>query len=164
AIFQESQHRVKSMALVHERLYQAQDLARIDFAEYVRDLTTYLFRAYGVNSSLTKLKIKVDNVTLGIDTAIPCGSIINELLSNSLKYAFPAGQPGQIRIDLQPLADRRFVLLVSDDGIGFPEELDFRKTKSLGLRLVNTLVRQLNGTIELKRDGGTKFKIMFVVL
>ncbi|MCP4608052.1 MAG: PAS domain S-box protein, partial [Planctomycetes bacterium] len=163
-MFHESRHRVKSMALVHERLYRSPDLARIDFAEYIRDLTTYLFRAYGVNSRQTKLKIKVADVTLGIDTAIPCGSIINELVSNSLKYAFPTGQPGQISIDLQLLADRRFALLVSDNGIGFPEELDFRKTKSLGLRLVNTLVRQLNGTIELKHDAGTKFKIMFVVL
>ena len=159
-MFQDSQHRVRSMALVHERLYQSQDMARVDFAQYVRNLANHLFRSYGVNSNLIRLKINVDDVFLGIDTAIPFGLIINELVSNSLKHAFPDGREGEIRIGLRA-DDGEFSLVVSDNGVGFPRDLDFRDTQSLGLRLVNTLVEQLEGTIELDRSDGTAFKITF---
>ncbi len=157
-MFQESQSRVRSMALVHERLYQSQDLARIDFAEYIRNLANHLFRSYGVNTNVIKLKINVDDVPLGVDTAIPCGLIINELVSNCLKHAFHDDRVGEIRIELRA-DDGEFTLMVSDNGVGFPEDLDFRDTGSLGLQLVNMLVEQFEGTIELDRSAGTAFKI-----
>jgi len=159
--FKDSQNRVRSMALVHEKLYQSQDLARIDLAEYIRNLTTDLFRSYGVKSATIKLKINVGEVLLGIDTAIPCGLIINELVSNSLKHAFPAGREGEICIDLHSDNDDKFVLIVRDNGVGFPKDLDFRNTESFGLRLVRTLTDQLEGNIELDSNGGTTFKITF---
>jgi len=160
-IFRDSQNRVKSMALIHEKLYRSEDLARIDFAEYVRSLTNSLFGSYGVNSDAIKLKVNVDDFSLGLDTAIPCGLVINELVSNSFKYAFPDGRGGEIRIDLHTDNDGRLALIVSDNGVGLPEGLDFRNTGSLGLQLVNTLVNQLDGTVELDRSGGTEFKIIF---
>jgi PAS domain S-box-containing protein len=159
-ILQDSQNRVRSMALVHERLYQSKDLASIDFAEYVRNLVTYLFRAYGVNPNVIKLKIHLGNVLLGVDTAIPCGLIINELVSNSLKHAFPDGREGEICIEFRS-DDSQCTLMVGDNGVGFRQDLDFRDTGSLGLQLVDTLVDQLEGTIELNRSGGTAFKITF---
>ena len=163
-MFQESRNRVRSMALVHERLYQSPDLARIDFAEYARNLTSYLFRSYGVHSNVIQLKVNVDDVFLSIDTAVPCGLILNELVSNSLKHAFPDGREGEIRIELGSDDDNRFTLMFGDNGVGFPEDLDFRNTESLGLQLVNNLVHQLEGTIELDRSGGTAFKITFAEL
>jgi PAS domain S-box-containing protein len=160
-MFQESQYRVRSMALVHEWLYQSPDLARIDFAEYVRSLANHLFQSYGVNANVIQLKINVDDVSLGVNTAIPCGLIINELVSNSLKHAFSDGREGEICIEVRVDRDGKHTLMVSDNGVGFPEDLDFRDAGSLGLQLVNTLVDQLEGTIELDRSGGTAFKIMF---
>ena len=163
-ILQDSQNRVRSMALVHERLYQSKDLARVDFAEYARNLASYIFRSHGVNANVIKLKIKVDDVFLGIDMAVPCGLILNELVSNSLKHAFPGGREGEIRIELRSDDDGQFTLMVSDNGVGIPKDLDFRNTESLGLQLVDTLVNQLEGTIELDRSGGTAFEITFTEL
>jgi len=160
-MFQDGQNRVRSMALVHERLYGSQDLARIDLAEYVRNLTSYLFRSYGVNTNAIELKISADDVFLDIDTAIPCGLIINELVSNCLKHAFPDGREGEIRIEFDSDGDNKFTLLASDNGVGFPKDLDFRDMESLGLQLVNMLVNQLEGTIDLDTSGGTAFKIRF---
>jgi two-component sensor histidine kinase len=163
-LFKESQNRVTSMALVHEQLYQSKDLARIDFAEYIRDLTEYLFHSYGANWKAITPKIHVDDVPLSVDTAIPCGLIINELVSNSLKHAFPAAkarsQQGEILVALHS-NNAKLTLIVSDNGVGFPKDLDFLNTETLGLRLVNMLNRQLKGTIELDRSGGTAFKITF---
>ncbi|GAI89221.1 unnamed protein product, partial [marine sediment metagenome] len=141
-VFQESQDRIKSMVLIHKKLYQSKDLARIDFAEYVRSLIADLFRSYKADYGLITLKTNIDNVFLGIDTAIPCGLIINELISNSLKYAFPEGGQGEIRIELHPEKEGKFTLIVSDSGVGFPKDLDFRNTESLGLQLACTLVDQ----------------------
>ncbi|MCK4417131.1 MAG: hypothetical protein KAV99_03080, partial [Candidatus Latescibacteria bacterium] len=171
-MFRESCDRVRSMALIHEKLYQSEELSRVDFAKYIQDLTDHLFRSYGANSEAIRLKINVVDGLLGIDTAIPCGLIINELVSNSLRYAFPEGREGKICIDLRsdlPAAPsdtaaqrgNKFTLIVSDNGVGLPKDLDFRNTKSLGLELVNTLADQLRGTIELDRSGGTAFKIRF---
>ena len=160
-MFQDSQSRVRSMALVHERLYQSPDLARVDFAEYLRSLVNHLFRSYGVNTNIIQLKINVGDVSLGIDTVIPCGLIINELVSNCLKHAFPDGREGEIRIELRPDNDGQCTLMVSDNGVGFPKYVDLRNTESLGLRLVDMLVNQFEGTIELDRSVGTAFKITF---
>ena len=106
----------------------------------------------------------MDDVFLGIDTAVPCGLILNELVSNSLKHAFPGGREGEIRIELRLDDDKKFTLMVSDNGVGIPKDLDFRNTESLGLQLVDTLVNQLEGTIELDRSGGTAFKTTFTEL
>ena len=160
-MFKESQNRVKSMAMIHEKLYRSEDLARINFAEYLRSLTADLYRSYRAGSDGIQLKVDVQDVFLGIDTAIPCGLITNELVSNSLKYAFPAGTKGEIHIELLRDHNREFSLIVSDNGIGFPGNIDFRNTESLGLQLVNTLTGQLGGTIELDRSSGTAFRIIF---
>lgn len=159
-IFRESQNRVKSMAIIHEKLYKSGDLARIDFVEYIRALAADLFKSYKVLSGRVQLLLNVQYVFLGIDTAIPLGLIINELLSNALKHAFPDGRNGEVRIDLLSLGDG-FELIVADNGIGIPGDLDFRNTESLGLQLVVTLTDQLRGTIELDNRRGTEFKITF---
>ncbi len=137
----------------------------IDFAEYTRKLITSLFHSYAAYPETITLEINADDVFLGIDNAIPCGLIINELVSNCLKHAFPKGKKGKIRVELRSDRDLhagdKFILTLSDNGIGFPKGLDFRKADTLGLQLVTTLVKQLKGTIELDRDGGTEFKIAF---
>lgn len=160
-MLEDSRNRIRSMSLIHERLYQSQDLARVEFGEYVRNLANYLLRSYGSSANGIRLTTNVDDVFLGVDTAIPCGLIVNELVSNSLKHAFPDGRQGEIRIELRGDDGDKLTLIVNDDGVGFPQDVDYRKTKSLGLQLVNTLVTQLEGTIELDRSGGTVFKITF---
>ncbi|MFQ6091846.1 MAG: histidine kinase dimerization/phosphoacceptor domain -containing protein [bacterium] len=160
-LFKDSQDRVHSMALIHETLYRSNDLTRIDFGEYVRDLTGYLFRSYRVDPKLIGLKIDAENVFLDTGTVISCGLIINELVANALKHAFPDGNKGKIIVDLHPNKTKQLTLTVRDNGVGFPEELDFRNTDSLGLQLVNMLVEQLEGNIELQKKGGTKFMITF---
>lgn len=160
AMFKESRNRVKSMALIHERLYQSKDLARIDIADYVRNLTTHLFRSYGAKARAVSLEIDVENILLDIDTAMPCGLIINELVTNSLKHAFPPGTSGKIRIGLHRDNHDGLALSVSDNGVGLTPDFDFQQTESLGLQLVNTLTEQLQGQIEIARDEGTTFKIM----
>ncbi len=169
--FKESQNRIKSMALIHEKLYQAKSLAKINFAEYVRDLSENLFQSYDAYSRKITLEMNVQNVFLGIDTAIPCGLIINELVCNSLKHAFPNGREGGVKIDFQPVGElivnedrkNQYVLVVGDDGVGLPVELDFKKTNTLGLQLVNTLIDQLAGSVEVVRSSGSIFKISFAV-
>jgi two-component system response regulator len=160
-MFRECQNRVRSMALIHEVLYQAKDLARVNFAEYIKNLALNLFRSYGVSSEVISLNISVREVMLEIDTAIPCGLIINELVSNSLKYAFPGGKTGKITIDMHLEDGNQLILIVSDDGVGLPAGLDFRNTETLGLQLVNTLTDQLKGLIEVQGKQGTEFKIIF---
>ena len=182
--FRNSQHRVKSMALVHEKLYQSEDMASVDFSDYIQNLANYLFGAYSVGSGNISLKLDVDDVFLGMDTAVPVGIIINELVSNSLKHAFSEGENGEISICLKKEENRKndssggekvdirtrskigvpgkcFSLVVRDNGKGFPEEIDFRETDSLGLQLVVSLVDQIEGSIELKTGKGTEFRIRF---
>ncbi|EKF86393.1 PAS domain S-box protein [Methanobacterium formicicum] len=158
-ILQESQGRVKSMALVHEKLYQTDNLARINVAEYIRSLSMNLFHSYTVQSGIN-FTVDVGEVYFNIDTAVPLGLIINELVSNSLKYAFSDRDKGEINISLEE-ADEAGVyhLKVSDNGTGFPSDLDFNNTNSLGLKLVNTLVQQLDGEIKLVNGSGTSFHI-----
>ena len=125
-IFKVSQNRIESMALIHEKLYQCKDLAQIEFSEYIRDLVANLFSSYEVNSSAITLETSIDNIFLGIDAAIPCGLIINELVLNCLKHAFPAGRSGKIYIDLYSIEDNKYKLIISDNGIGFPQNLDLK--------------------------------------
>lgn len=159
--FKDSQNRVRSMALIHEKLYRSENLAQIDFAEYIRELAGFLFRSHGAEARGIKLNIQADEVFLTIDTAVPCALILNELVSNILKHAFPNGRKGTTWISVEVDPNHRLTLSVADNGAGFPADLDFRATESLGLQLVNTLVDQLEGAIELIRQPGTTFKIRF---
>jgi PAS domain S-box-containing protein len=155
----DSETRVRSMALVHQALHQSQDLARIDFAGYVRSLIRYLETSYHAQPSDVAISIDVDDISLSIDTAIPCGLVVNELVSNALKHAFPDGRAGEIRIECRIESGGQCRLMVADNGIGFPEDLDFPGTASLGLQLVSGLVSQLDGTVELSRGPGATFLI-----
>ena len=159
--FMESQDRIRSMALVHEKLYQVKDFSCIDFTGYINSLTNYLYRSYVTDPERVSLTTDVGNVTLGIDEAIPCGLIINELVSNSLKYALPDGRKGDITVRFQADNQGLITLTVADNGAGFPAGLNFRETDSLGLQLVNMLTTQLRGDIDLRTDKGTEFTIHF---
>ncbi len=160
-ILQDSKNRISSIALVHEKLYRSDDLANIDFAQYIPDLTTHLFESYKVRLEQVTLHTQIDEIFLEIETAIPCGLIINELVSNSLKYAFPGNRKGEIYVDFYTNKDDTLTLIVRDNGIGIPEELDIETATSLGLTLVQGLAEQLEGRLELDRTQGTKFKITF---
>jgi two-component sensor histidine kinase len=186
-IFRECENRVRTMAMIHTRLYQSKDLAHINFTSYVQELANDLFMSYRVNPDAVAIKIEIGDISPDINTAIPIGLILNELLSNALKHAFRGsgsmgaegeGRKGEIVVkmgemycmpDSEPLASNlehrkpatKVVLSVSDNGIGFSEDIDFRNTKSLGLQLVTALVEQLEGAIEIKRDGGAAFIITF---
>lgn len=160
-IFQESQNRVRSMALVHEKLYRSHDLARIDLADYIRNLATFLFRSYSATAGRVTLDIQTDDVFLGINAAVPCGLILNELISNALKHAFPDSRSGLIQVELRTGDNQKLTLSVRDTGIGFPANFDFKNTTSLGMQLVDTLVQQLDGTLEILSTKGTEFKITF---
>jgi len=161
-ILNDSQNRIKSMSLIHEKLYQSADLAHINFSNYAKDLTAALFRSYGADTGRITIKIEAKDILLGTDTAVPCGLIINELLSNSLKYAFPEGRRGEIVISIVRMNEDELELMVSNDGISIPGNVDFRNTESLGLRLVTILAEnQLRGKIELDRTRGTEFRIRF---
>jgi two-component sensor histidine kinase/HAMP domain-containing protein len=159
-MFQESQNRIRSMALIHEKLYQSPDLTSIDFAAYARELVAYLLRSYGAASGFITSEIDANGVSMGLDAAIPCGLIITELVSNSLKHAFPDCQGGRVRVALCHDADE-YRLVVGDNGVGLAAGLDFRNTESLGLQLVNSLVEQLDGKVECQNTGGTQFEIVF---
>lgn len=160
-IFRESQNRIKSMALVHEKLYQSEDLANINFHEYVSLLVNGLFRSYGVNTEKITLKTDIEDIMLGVDVAIPCGLIINELVSNSLKYAFPEDKEGEIKITLRTLDESAMELTVADNGIGMPADTNFGSSESLGLKLVTILTNQIDGELEMDRSEGTKIQIRF---
>jgi len=162
-LFRESQTRAKSMALIHERLYKSGDLKSIDFGEYLLTLTNDLFHSYISDPTQIALSIEVENIFVDINTAIPLGLIVNELVSNVLKYAFPKDQKGTINIKFGKFGsvDKQLTLIIADDGVGFSEDIDFENTKTLGLQLVNTLVNQLDCRIELDSTSGTKFIITF---
>jgi PAS domain S-box-containing protein len=160
-LFTDSYNRVRSMALIHEKLYQSQNLAQIDAADYIPNLVSNLFRSYSVSSDAINLKIEVENIWLDADTAIPCGLIMNELVSNSIKYAFPSGRTGEIMVKFFVTGEDKCCMIVRDDGAGMPADFDLEEAESLGLQLVWNLTGQLGGDIELSSDEGTSFKITF---
>ncbi len=162
-VFRESYNRVRSMALIHEKLYQSASLERINFAEYIETLIYYLFQSYRVNSDLIKIQINIEPIFINIDTAIPCGLIINELMSNALKYAFPNQKNGLIELSFLSDEHQRYTLRVKDNGIGFPENFNFKKTTTLGLQLIKVLTQQLEGEIELEDSQGIDCKIKFEI-
>jgi PAS domain S-box-containing protein len=159
-MFRDSQNRVRSMALIHERLYQSPDLASIDFGRYIEDLVADLFRAYGPRTDAITKEIQTDQVYLAVDAAIPCSLIINELVSNTLKHAFPEDRPGIVRVSLRAVGDK-LRLVVADDGVGLPSNYDIGGSQSLGLQLVSTLTEQLDGSLVHRSDPGTEFEIIF---
>lgn len=159
AVLRESQGRVRSMSLVHEKLYQTPNLARVDFGAYVNDLVDQLFRVYGVDRDRVKPVVSVSGMDFPMDSAIHCGLIVNELVTNSLKYAFPEGRRGEVRISCGQ--GEQWSLVVEDDGVGLPEGMDYRATETLGLMLVVTLVSQMRGEIRRDPGPGTRFTITF---
>ncbi|MBI4660138.1 MAG: PAS domain S-box protein [Verrucomicrobia bacterium] len=160
-LFRESQNRVASMALIHEKLYQSQDLARIDFYEYLLSLVSMLFRSYSTQTNRVQLETHVDHVFLNIDAAIPIGLLVNELVSNSLRHAFPDDRPGTIKIGFCSAPSGECVLTFSDNGVGLPEDFDLDNPATLGLRLVRILTTQLGGALNFERNDGTGFTITF---
>lgn len=161
-VFRESQNRIKSMAFIHQRLYQHDNLKKINFGDYPQTLASDIFKSYVSNPDQITLNIDTEDVTLDIDTAIPLGLILNELISNSLKYAFPDGRNGILTIKSN-LIDSKYSLIVSDDGVGFPEGLDYEKSESLGLKLIYSLSKQIDAEVKLDTTNGTRFKITFDV-
>lgn len=159
-VLRESQNRVKAMAAVYEKLYLSKDLNKINFYNYIQSLLQGLFYSDLRKEGQIGQIVEVEDIMLNIETAVPCGLIISELVSNSLKHAFPEGRKGLIHVSLKALKDK-YELRISDDGIGFPENINFKKTDTLGLKLVNNLVKQLEGKINMSRNHGTEFKIIF---
>ncbi|WP_162459036.1 sensor histidine kinase [Desulfosarcina ovata] len=162
-ILRESQNRVKSMALIHEQLYSTTDLAKIDFGRYVQGLTANLFDAYGIDAGRIRLNVCADDVRLGVDMAVPCGLIVNELVSNSLKHAFPEHGCGMLDIVVRLLNNGRMEIVVADDGVGLTATSDGEEKQSLGLRLINTLATQLDGVLTVDTENGTRFSIVLNV-
>jgi PAS domain S-box-containing protein len=159
AAIRESQNRVKAMAIVHEKLYRAEDISHISLHDYIRFLGTGLFQFYDAKSRGIQFTLEIHDVNVDIDAAIPIGLIMNELISNSLKYAFPEGRKGEVAIDVKK-EGHILTVVYRDTGIGIPADLDWRNTQSLGLRLVNTLVDQMSGTVELDSSSGTLFTMV----
>ncbi|MBZ0203521.1 MAG: PAS domain S-box protein [Ignavibacteria bacterium] len=161
-LFKESQNRVKSMSLIHQKLYQTKDLANIDFKEYVQTVATHLQHSFGMLEDRVKIEIDVTNIFMSIDNAIPAGLIINELISNALKHAFADGRTGKIFISAAyDEFKMEYWLVIRDDGIGIPKNFDINEAKSFGLKLVLTLVEQMSGTLEFVSMGGSEFRINF---
>ena len=161
-IFKESQNRIKSMAFVHQRLYQHDNLKKINFGDYPETLASDIFKSYVSNPDQITLDIDTEDVELDIDTAIPLGLILNELISNSLKYAFPNSRKGRLMVKSY-LKDNKYSLIVSDNGIGFPKELNYKNSDSLGLKLIHSLSDQIGADVKLDTTNGTKFEITFEV-
>jgi two-component sensor histidine kinase len=163
-MFEECQNRILAMSLVHEKLYKSQDIANVDFKEYIKTLLHDVFWSYGYGfgTGRIKLKMNVDDVSFGVSDAMSCGLIINELVSNSLKHAFPEGRSGEVSVSLRSTGKDKFELVVGDDGVGMPQHLDFRSVETLGMHLIILMAEdQLRGTIELDITDGTEFKVLF---
>jgi two-component sensor histidine kinase len=148
------------MALIHERLYQSTDLKHINFGEYIQSLANALFNTYVTDPSKIKLNFELEDIDVDINTAIPLGLIVNELITNSMKHGFPEDNSGKIDIKFGKIDDN-LCLEVDDDGVGLPDDLDIQKTTTSRLKLVNSLTSQIDGELDLKKDDGTRFKITF---
>jgi two-component sensor histidine kinase len=160
AVLTASQSQIRSMALIHEKLYSSGTLSEIEFADYVGSLIKELLQMYHVAPDAVTITTDIEDVRFGVDIAMPCALILNELVSNCLKYAFPDGRVGEVIVGMQ-YADGTYTLTVADNGVGFPADVDFRATGSLGMQLVIALVDQLDGTIDMNRENGTSFVISF---
>jgi len=159
--FRESRSRINAMAMIHEMLYQSNSLSKIDLNAYVKDLASFLVGMYNISPSRINFRVNAEHIYMGIDQAIPCGLVINELISNAFKYAFPE-QTGEIRIDISLTAEDDIGLIVSDNGVGMPANFDLHDSKTLGLKLVWGLVEnQLGGRADISREAGTRITIRF---
>ena len=156
----ECQNRVAAMALIHDKLYRARDLARVSFPEYVRDLTNNILTSYTLPASSVRVNLDVDDLSLSLDSAVPCGLILNELMSNCLKHAFPLGHSGTVHVGFHAAGDQ-LCLMVRDDGVGMPADVDLERTSSLGWRLIRALVQQLGGFVQCHSAGGTVVELRF---
>lgn len=159
-ILMTSQSRIKSMAMIHDKLYKSQDLDSINIKNYLKEYISDIFSLYEVDRNIINYQMDVEDLNLGIDTAIPLGLVINELVINIIKYAFPKGRKGNINIEFN-LKDDIYTLIISDDGVGLPDNINPNNTETLGLQMANSLISQLEGTMEFSKDNGTKFKIIF---
>ncbi len=157
----ECQNRVASMALIHDKLYRARDLARVSFGEYVRDLTNNILTSYALPARSVRVRLDIDDLSLSLDYAVPCGLILNELMSNCLKHAFPVGHSGTVYISFHAEGAEELCLVVRDDGVGVPADVDLGRTSSLGWRLIRALVEQLGGVVQCQTAGGTSVEIRF---
>jgi PAS domain S-box-containing protein len=160
-LFRESQTRITSIALLHETLHRSNDLSCIRMSNYLRTLAGHVFRSYGIDPKAVVLDLLVEDLAFDIDTAMTCGMIVEELLSNSLKHAYAGGKEGRIQIELQAQDEGAYLLQVSDDGVGISKDGVKRNPGSLGLELVNLLAGKLDGTVELQRGPGTAWRIEF---
>jgi PAS domain S-box-containing protein len=159
-ILKESQNRVRSMAMIHENLYKSKDFTYINFHDYVFKLTSDLLYSYNISQDKIRPELDIGEIKLNLETAVPCGLIISELVTNCIKHAFPGKENGILKLKITKLDDK-FKLIIQDNGVGFPDNVDYKNTTSLGLQLVNSLVDQINGTLELIKNDGTKFQIIF---
>jgi two-component sensor histidine kinase len=148
------------MAAIHDFLYRSKNFSRIDVAAYLQTLCVHLFRSFGAAERRLALDLDVDKLELDLEFAVPVGLLVNELVTNALKHAFPDGRAGRVRVELHRQGEEGFVLAVRDDGVGLPADAELRQARSLGLRLVQTLSRQIRGTLETSRVGGTGFTVV----
>ncbi len=161
AIFQDLIYRVRSMAMVHEKLYQSADMAQVEFAEYAQSLVGYLWRAQGSAALGIRLELDLKPVLLPVNAAVPCGLILNELISNALKHAFNGREEGTVKVTLSEASGKNVHLSVGDDGIGLGKGVDWQQSKTLGLRIIQLLARQINAHVEVANNKGTRFTIQF---
>ena len=157
---EECQTRVQAIALIHEKLYQSRDYARVPFSEYARTLVSTIFHTAGVVPGAVQLEMNIEQVAVPVDKAIPCGLLLNELITNALKHAFKDGRRGRLQV-LLFRTGARLHLVVSDDGVGLPVGLDVQRTGSLGLQLVSTLAEQLDASLEITSRAGARFEVAF---
>ena len=162
--FRISQNRVRTMAMIHEKLYGSKDLSKIEFGPFFKQLSTHIFNSYGIPPNTIKLNVIADDVFLDIDTAVPCGLLINEIISNSLKHAFPDQSAGNIEIEMNKDKDGFYILNISDNGIGLPDGVHPSNSNSLGLKLINTLSKQLGSEMKLETNHGTRYHLKFTPL
>ena len=160
-MFEESRYRIQAIAILHEILYESASLAEIDFADYIRRLVEHLARSYGASGRI-RMQTRLEPLSCHRDVAAPCGLIVNELLSNAFKYAFPERRSGEVRIELRRDPRGTVQLLVGDNGIGLPSDLDWETSPTLGLRLVRTLARQIEASVETNGHQGTVFSMKFL--
>lgn len=155
------QNRLRSIAMVHERLYESKSFAKIEFGNYIKRLVISLLHVFNVKETNIQVEMNIEPISLDISTAIPLGLIINELISNSLKHAFPEGQKGKIRLDFQKDDNNSCSLIIKDNGVGLPKNITFQNPQTLGFQLINDLIDQIDGIVDVIQRGGTTFKILF---
>jgi two-component sensor histidine kinase len=160
ALFEESRQRVKSMALVHEKLYQTEDLSSINFEDYITSIVSEIISLYHIDTSAITTEINIEDIKLDLESAVPCGLIINELLTNAFKYAFPENRRGVLSVHFTK-TDDTCTLAIKDNGVGLPKGFDYKEASTLGLQLVSILTEQLGGTLQLKSDKGTEAVVSF---